>query len=426
MTQLISLLTQKTLISKNNIESILKLLDEGSTIPFIARYRKEMTGGATDEQLRDFETIYAYSKKLLERKEEIRRLIQERGVLSLELQTLIASAQTLQVLEDIYRPFKEKKNTRAASAIAAGLEPLANILQSGRLELAEFKKRAGEFVKGSVKTVDEAVQGAKDILAEAYSDDPREREHWRKQLLDYSSFEIKGTKTLKEEGLFAKLAGKAERISSIPSHRYLAIMRGVHEKELSVKISHDMQRVESSIQQFRLPRNANGSKVILLEAYVDGFKRLLFPSLEREIHAMIKERSDVQAISTFGKNLSQLLNTPPVTKRVILGADPAYRTGCKLAVVDEHGTYLAHAVIYPTLPVNDYTASAKVVKELAKKYNITGVAIGNGTGSRETQEFFARVNHEEGLNLSYTVYRKRGHRSIRHPKSRKRNIRISM
>lgn len=408
MTLLIDILAKKTNISKNNIESILKLLEEGSTIPFIARYRKEMTGGASDEQLRDFETIYAYSKKLLERKEEIRRLIQERGVLSAELSTLINAAQTLQVLEDIYRPFKEKKNTRAASAIAAGLQPLANILQSGRLELAEFKKKAQEFVKGSIKTVDEAVQGAKDIVAEAYSDDPREREHWRKQLLDYSSFEIKGTKTLKEEGLFVKLAGKAERISSIPSHRYLALMRGVSEKELSVKISHDMERVESSIKQFRLPRNANGSKEILLEAYLDGFKRLLFPSLEREIHSMIKERSDIQAITTFGKNLTQLLNTPPVTKRIILGADPAYRTGCKLAVVDEHGTYLAHAVIYPAPPVNDYAASAKVIKELSKKYNITGVAIGNGTGSRETQEFFARVNHEEGLNLSYTVVSEAG------------------
>ncbi|MDD4854842.1 MAG: Tex-like N-terminal domain-containing protein [Sulfuricurvum sp.] len=408
MTQLINLLTQKTSISKNNIESILKLLEEGSTIPFIARYRKEMTGGATDEQLREFETIYTYSKKLLERKEEIRRLIQERSTLSSELRTLIDAAQTLQVLEDIYRPFKEKKNTRAASAITAGLEPLADILQSGRLELAEFKKRAQEFVKGSLKSVDEAVQGAKDILAERYSDDPKERDHWRKQLLEYSTFEIKGTKMLKEEGLFAKLAGKAERIYSIPSHRYLALMRGVTEKELIVKISYDMERVENSIKQYRIPRHANGSKEILLEAYLDGFKRLLFPSLEREIHSTVKERSDIQAINTFGKNLSQLLNTPPVTKRVILGVDPAYRTGCKLAVVDEHGMYLAHAVIYPTQPLNDYTASAKVVKELVKKYNITGVAIGNGTASRETQEFFARLNQEEALNLSYTVVSEAG------------------
>lgn len=408
MTPLIQLLEQKTGISKNNIESILKLLEEGSTIPFIARYRKEMTGGATDEQLREFESVYTYSKKLLERKEEVMRLVDERGTVTPELRRMIEAAQTLQELEDIYRPFKEKKNTRASAAIAAGLQPLADILQSGRLDLSELKKKSGEFVKGEIKTIDEAIKGAQDILAERYSDDPREREHWRKQLMDYASFEIKASKTLKEDGLFAKLAGKAEKIASIPSHRYLAIMRGVAEKELAVKIPMDMQRVESSIKQYRIPKNGSSSCTLLIEAYLDGFKRLLFPSLEREILSAIKERADIQAISTFGKNLSQLLNTPPVTKRVILGADPAYRTGCKLAVVDEHGMYLAHTVIYPTPPQSDYTASAKVIKELAKKYNITGVAIGNGTGSRETQEFFARVNCEEGLSLSYTVVSEAG------------------
>ncbi|MDP3120013.1 MAG: Tex family protein [Sulfuricurvum sp.] len=408
MTPLITLLHEKTGISKSNIESILKLLDEGSTIPFIARYRKEMTGGATDEQLRDFETVYAYSKKLLERKEEIMRLILERGTLTSELRTRIEAAQTLQVLEDIYRPFKEKKNTRAAAAIAAGLEPLADMLQSGRLEMAEFKRKAQEYVKNSVKSIDEAIKGAQDILAERYSDDPKERDYWRKQLEGYSSFEIKAAKGLKEDGLFAKLAGKSERIGSIPSHRYLAIMRGVSEKELTVKITHEMDRVENAIKQYRIPKNAASSRELLLEAYMDGFKRLLFPSLEREIHSVIKERSDVQAITTFGKNLTQLLGSPPVTKRVILGADPAYRTGCKLAVVDEHGTYLTHAVIYPTPPVSDYAASAKVIKELAQKYHITGVAIGNGTASRETQEFFAQVNREEGLNLSYTVVSEAG------------------
>jgi protein Tex len=408
MTPLITLLNEKTGISKRDIESILKLLDEGSTIPFIARYRKEMTGGATDEQLRAFETVYAYSKKLLDRKEEIMRLITERSTLTHELKTRIQEAQTLQVLEDIYRPFKEKKNTRAAAAIVAGLEPLADILQSGRLEIVEFKRKAQEFVKNSVKSMDEAIKGAQDILSERYSDDPKERDYWRKQLEGYSSFEIKAAKGLKEDGLFAKLAGKSERIGSIPSHRYLAMMRGVSEKELIVKITHEMDRVENAIKQYRIPKNAASSRELLLEAYLDGFKRLLFPSLEREIHGVIKERSDIQAITTFGKNLTQLLGSPPVTKRVILGADPAYRTGCKLAVVDEHGTYLTHRVIYPTPPVSDYAASAKVIKELAQKYNITGVAIGNGTASRETQEFFAQVNRDEGLNLSYTVVSEAG------------------
>jgi uncharacterized protein len=408
MTPLIELLSKKTGIAQKNVATILKLLDEGSTIPFIARYRKEMTGGASDEQLREFETIYAYGKRLLERKEEIIRLIEERGHLSGEIRLLIQNAQTLQALEDIYRPFKEKKNTRAALAIAAGLEPLADILQSGSLEMAEFVKKTAEFVKGDVKSSDEAIKGAQDILAERYSDDMREREYWRKQLYDYSSFEIKAAKGLKDDGLYAKLAGKSERISSIPSHRYLALMRGVAEKELSVKISIDMERVENAIKQYRIPRNAKGSRGLILEAYMDGFKRLLFPSLERETHTAIKERADAGAIATFGKNLSQLLGTPPVTKRVILGVDPAYRTGCKLAVLDEHGTYLTHAVIYPTPPQSDYGASVKVVKDFAKQYNITAVAIGNGTASRETQEFFARINREEGLGLSYTVVSEAG------------------
>ncbi len=361
MSPLIDLISQKTELSAKIVANILKLLEEGSTIPFIARYRKEMTEGATDEQLREFENIYGYSKKLLERKEEVSRLIAERSVMSDDLRMRLNNAQTLQEVEDLYRPFKEKKNTRAGAAIAAGLEPLADLLERAQLELGELSKRADTFIKGTITSREEAIKGAQDIVAERYSDDPRERDYWRRQILDYASFEIKGTKTLKEEGLFAKLAGKSEKIASIPSHRYLAIMRGVSEKELSVKITLDMDRVENSLKNHRIPRHAKSSQTLLLAAYLDGFKRLLFPSLEREVHAAIKERSDLQAINTFGKNLSQLLGSPPVTKRPILGADPAYRTGCKLAVVDENGMYLDHAVIYPTPPQSDYEKSAKAV-----------------------------------------------------------------
>ncbi|WNZ00003.1 Tex family protein [Sulfurospirillum sp. 'SP'] len=408
MNPLISTLVQKTGIAKENIINILKLLEEGATIPFIARYRKEMTGGASDEQLREFESIYAYAKKLHERKEEVLRLIAEKVQLGDEVKKAVEKAQTLQELEDIYRPYKEKKNTRAAVAIAAGLTPLADMLERAELELDAFEKRVQSFVNDKVESVKEAIAGAQDIIAERYSDDAKEREYWRAQLHDYSSFEIKASKSLNADGLYAKLAGKSERIASIPSHRYLAMMRGVTEKELSVKISYDMERVESAINRYRIPRNAKSSKNYLLEAYMDGFKRLLFPSLEREIHAIIKEKADAQAIMTFGKNLSQLLNTPPVTKRVILGVDPAYRTGCKLAVVDEHGTYVTHAVIYPTPPQSDYEKSANVIKEFAQKYHISAVAIGNGTASRETQEFFARLNKETGLNLAYTVVSEAG------------------
>lgn len=408
MNSLNELISQKTGLTAKTVTNILKLLEEGSTIPFIARYRKEMTGGATDEQLREFESIYGYSKKLLDRKEEVSRLISERSELNNDLRTRLNNAQTLQEVEDIYRPYKEKKNTRASVAIAAGLEPLADLLERAQLELGEFTKRAESFVKGSITSREDAIKGAQDIVAERYSDDPKERDHWRRQILDYSSFEIKATKGMSEEGLFAKLAGKSEKIASIPSHRYLAIMRGVSEKELNVKITLDMDRVENSLKNHRIPRHAKSSQTLLLASYLDGFKRLLFPSLEREVHAMIKEKSDIQAINTFGKNLSQLLGSPPVTKRSILGADPAYRTGCKLAVVDENGTYLDHAVIYPTPPQSDYEKSAKVVKQLCERYGINAVAIGNGTASRETQEFFARLNHDEGLNLAYTVVSEAG------------------
>jgi uncharacterized protein len=408
MNSLIELISLKTGLTSNVVANILKLLEEGSTIPFIARYRKEMTGGATDEQLREFENIYGYSKKLLDRKEEVARLIGERSELSEELKNRLNTAATLQEIEDIYRPFKEKKNTRASIAITAGLEPLADLLERGCLELDEFKKRADVFVKGTITSRDDAIKGSQDIIAERYSDEAREREYWRRQLLDYSSFEIKAAKGMKEEGLYAKLAGKTEKIASIPSHRYLAIMRGVSEKELSVKVTIDMERVENTIKNYKIPKNAKSSRTLLLESYLDGFKRLLFPSLEREIHALIKERSDVQAIHTFGKNLSQLLSSPPVTKRTILGVDPAYRTGCKLAVVDENGTYLDHAVIYPTPPQSDFAKSVSVVKELIRRYGINAVAIGNGTASRETQEFFAQLNRDEGVNIAYTVVSEAG------------------
>ncbi|MEK6658313.1 MAG: Tex family protein, partial [Campylobacterota bacterium] len=384
------------------------LLDEGSTIPFIARYRKEMTGGADDEVLREFETIYVSAKKLLERKEEVARLIAERATLSEAIKKSIDEADSLRALEDIYRPYKEKKNSRASTAIENGLTPLANILEKAVLSVDDFKSKAKEFVKGNIASIDEAVQGAQDILAERYADMPREREAIRGNMLRHGVLEIKKTKNFDENGMFKNFAGKSEKVAYIPSHRYLAVMRGVNEKELSVKITIDIERLEQNIKEYKIPRNASNSKELLFEAYKDGLKRLLLPSLEREVHAELKERADIAAISVFGKNLNQLLMTPPVTKRVILGVDPAFRTGCKLAVIDENGNYLESCVIYPTEPQRDYENSKNKVLTLTNKYNITGVAIGNGTGSRETQEFFARINKEEGVKLNYTVVSEAG------------------
>ena len=408
MTNLIPLLTQKTNLKKEHITNILKLLDEGATIPFIARYRKEMTGGASDEVLRDFETIYLSAKKLLERKEEISRLISERAVLTESLKKSIEEAETLRILEDIYRPFKENKTSRASVAITNGLAPLADTLASAKLTKEALFPHAKGFVKGAVVSVEEALKGAQDILAQRYAEEPREREAIRNTMLRFGSLETKKTKNFDENGSFKNLAEKSEKVAYIPSHRYLAIMRGVSEKELSVKITIDIERIEENIKQYKIPRNAQSSKELLFEAYKDGLKRLLLPSIEREVQAELKEKADISAISVFGKNLNQLLMTPPVTKRVILGVDPAYVSGCKLAVIDENGNYLESAVIYPTQPKNDYINSKNKVLALTKKYNITGVAIGNGTGSRETQEFFAQLNKEESANLSYTVVSEAG------------------
>ncbi len=408
MIKLVALLTQKTKLKKEHIVSILNLLDEGSTIPFIARYRKEMTGGASDEVLRDFESVYLSSKKLLERKEEVSRLIQERAVLTETLKKNIEDAESLRVLEDIYRPFKENKTSRASVAITNGLAPLADTLQSAKLTKQELIPHAKQFVKGAINSVEDAIKGAQDILAERYAQVPREREAIRNSMLRFGSLETKKTKKFDENGNFKNLTDKSEKVAYIPSHRYLAIMRGVSEKELSVKISIDIDRIEQNIKEYKIPRNAQSSKELLFQAYKDGLKRLLLPSIEREVQAELKEKADISAISVFGKNLNQLLMTPPVTKRVILGVDPAYVSGCKLAVIDENGNYLESAVIYPTQPKNDYTNSKNKVLALTKKYNITGVAIGNGTGSKETQEFFSQLNEQENASLSYTVVSEAG------------------
>jgi len=408
MHTLTDLLTQKTKLKKEYIKNILKLLDEGSTIPFIARYRKEMTGGADDEVLREFETIYLSSKKLLDRKEEILRLIDERATLSDSIKKSIYDADSLRILEDIYRPFKEKKSSRATTAMANGLSPLANTLKTARLTLAVFKQEAKKFIKGEVNTVELAIKGAQDILADRYSELPREREAIRNSMLRFGLLETKKTKHFNENGSFKNLADKNEKVAYIPSHRYLAIMRAVKEKELSVKITIDIQRIEENIQQYKIPSNSLSSSSLLFSAYKDGLKRLLLPSIEREVHAELKEKADTSAISVFGKNLNQLLMTPPLRKRVILGVDPAFVSGCKLAVIDENGNYLDSGVIYPTEPKRDYENSKTKVLSFVKKYHINAVAIGNGTASRETQEFFAQINSDEDIKLNYTVVSEAG------------------
>jgi len=411
MQKLIDLLAEKTHLKKEHINNILKLLDEGCTIPFIARYRKEMSGGADDEVLREFETIYISSKNLLDRKEEVLRLISQRAQLSEAIKNTIAQAQTLRSLEDIYRPYKEKRSSRATVAMARGLSPLANTLQGAKLTKEAFVDEAKKFVKGEVKTKEEAISGAQDILAERYADNVREREAIRNSLLRFATLEVKRTKNFDESGSFKNFGAKdakSEKVAYIPSHRYLALMRGVKEKELSLKIRTDVKRIEENIQQYKIPQHGSSSKTLLFDAYKDGLKRLLLPSLEREVHDELKTKADKAAINVFGKNLNQLLMSPPLSSMVILGVDPAYVSGCKLAVIDKNGHYLDSCVIYPTKPKNDYKNSKEKVLAFVKKYKIDGVAIGNGTGSQESAEFFAKINKEEGIKLKYTIVSEAG------------------
>jgi uncharacterized protein len=408
MQNLITLLSQKTKLSQKSISNILKLLDEGATIPFIARYRKDMTDGANDDVLRDFYEIYLSSKRLLERKEEIANLLIQRELMTTQLKSNIDLAQTMSELEDIYRPYKEKKNTRASLAIKNGLEPLANILQSAKLSKKEFEAKAKQFVKGSLKGLDDAIKGAKDIVAERFADSPRERTIVRDMLLKHGMLEVKRGKEFDEQGVYKNYKEHSERVAFVPSHRYLAIKRAEKEKQLLVKLAIDSDRYLETLKRYKLKEYMGSSKEILFEAYKDGFKRLLFPSIEREVFALLKEKADLAAIAVFGKNLTQLLMTPPVTNKVLLGADPAYKTGCKLVVLDENGSYLDDALIFPTPPRSDFEGSRKVVLDLVKKYNIQGVAIGNGTASKETQEFFAKINKELNGTLKYTVVSEAG------------------
>ena len=400
---LINLLEAKTSFSKTTIQNILKLLEEGCTIPFIARYRKDLTSNATDEQLRDFEEIYNYSLKLLSRKEEIISILKERNFLDDKLLHHINEAATLQILEDIYAPFKDKKSSRTSEAIEKGLEPLANIIQSMKYSLEEINQKAKQFLNKDVESIEDAIQGASDIIAQRYADDFRTKELIRNSVLNYGTIETKKTKTFNPNGLYTNFADISEKIKYIKSYRFLAILRAVNEKELTLKVEVDEDYMLENIKKYKIPSSANTSSKLVFEAYKDGLKRLLLPSLKRETLTFLKEKASSEAITLFGKNLKELLLTPPLVNQVILGMDPGYVSGCKLAVIDENGNYLASNVIYPTKPREDFENSSKVVLELIKKYKINSIAIGNGTASQETATFIAKLIEEHKLDVRFAV-----------------------
>ena len=400
--KLLQLLKEKTSLDEKYIKNIIKLLEEGCTIPFIARYRKDSTGNATDEALLQFQEIYEYSLKLLKRKEEIEHILKERDSLSADTQNLLNKASTLTALEDIYEPYKESKNTRADSAINNGLEPLANMIQSMKLTSQEIEQKAKTFLKGEVQTIGEAISGAKDIIALRYAQDIKTKEIVRNNIHNHALLITKPTKTFEADGLYKDLASLSQKANQLKSHRLLALFRASNEKQISVKLEVDEEYLINGIKKFKIPSWANSSKMIVEEAYIDGLKRLLLPSLKREFLSELKEKASDEAIELFGKNLAELLITPPLVNQIILGLDPGYKTGCKMAVLDKDGNYLDSGVIY-LLSQNDKENSSKKVLQLLKKYGVTAIAIGNGTASKETASFVGELLKENDLSINYAV-----------------------
>ncbi|MGB1226922.1 MAG: Tex-like N-terminal domain-containing protein [Poseidonibacter sp.] len=400
---LIILIKEKTKLSNKSIENIISLLDEGCTIPFIARYRKDQTGNATDEDLRAFEEVFNYSQKLLKRKDEIINILEEKNFLNEKVKQSIQEVKTLQALEDIYTPFKDKKSSRTSSAIENGLEPLANIIQSLKYTKEEIKQKAKQFTSKNIKSTEDAITGAKDIIAQRYADDFKSKEIIRNLIASWGELVIKEGKNFNKNGIYVNFVEKNEKIKYIKSHRVLAILRAVNEKELSIKIDIDEKHILENIKKYKIPSWANTSKDIVFDAYKDGLKRLLLPSLKREAINTLKEKASAQAIELFGKNLKELLQTAPLVNQVILGMDPGFISGCKLAVIDENGIYLASSVIYPTKPKEDIKTSSKIVLELIKKYKVNSIAIGNGTASRETAQFISKLIDENSLDINYAI-----------------------
>jgi len=414
MSSLPQLLASKTKLPLEVINNIISLINEGNTIPFIARYRKEMTGGASDTQLRDFEEVYNYQKKLSERKEDILRLLEEKEVITDELRKAVANAETLSTLEDVYRPFKEKKNTRGTKAIAKGLQPLADMLLNCQISLFAFEQEAENFVKEtgdektSVTSKEEAIQGAKDIVAEVVADDTKLRVMLKKSQAMRVPLTTKATKTFDEQSVYKTYKDYQKSLSQMPSYAYLAVARAEKEKQLRVKLMFDEESCFSHGARLFIPRGASDLRDVLLEAIQDGIKRLLLSSLERELRAEKREQSDRDAIDVFGKNVEALLLSSPVRGKVIMWFDPAYRTWCKIAVIDETGKFLDKTVVYPTKPQEDIIWASKVLLWLIKKYKIWLICIGNGTGSRESESFVSELISTHGLDCKYLVVSEAG------------------
>ena len=395
-------------VKKSQVESALKLLSDGATIPFIARYRKEVTGALDEEQLRKINEVYAYEINLLDRKESVIKLIEEKGLLTDELKEKILNAEKLVEVEDLYRPFKEKKKTKASDAINNGLEPLAKMIMAFPTK-GDISSLCSKFINDKVKTLEEAVIGASYIIAEYISDNAYYRKWLRSFIFKNGLIVTKKKKDAEDEKkVYEMYYDFKEAVSKAKSYRILAINRAEKEKVISVSIDVDDDKVLEFLESKIIKDKESFVCDIVINAIKDSYKRLIYPSVEREVRAILSEKAEDVAIKNFSDNLEKLLLTPPIKDKMVLGFDPAYRTGCKLAVLNPVGKVLKIEKIYPHPPVNKYDEAKNKTINLINEYNIDIVAIGNGTASRESEKFIIDVIKSIQRKVDYIIVSEAG------------------
>lgn len=401
-------LTEEFGVKKVQIEQAVKLIDEGNTVPFIARYRKDVTGGLNDEQLRAIDERLRYLRGLEERKQEVLRSIEEQGKLTDELKAEIEKAEILQRVEDLYKPFKQKKTTRAGKAKAKGLEPLALIIYMQQTRSGDVLKVAEPFVdpEKEVETAEEAIQGACDIIAEMIADNADLISEVRDRYYKHGLIETEAVDA-EEKTVYDMYYGKHEVICKIPNHRVLAVNRGEKEGKLKVKVSIDADSILRLLEK-EVIRQDSIFKPLLIETIEDAYKRLIAPSVERDMRNLLTERAEAEAIKVFAGNTEKLLMVPPVRGKRIISIDPGFRTGCKVAVIDETGKLLAYTTIYPTEPKCDVAGTERTLKKIMDKYKIDVIVIGNGTASRETEEVVANFLKKNSYQIQYTIVNEGG------------------
>lgn len=396
------LLSKELNISLTQVNNVIELLDEGNTVPFIARYRKERTGGLSDELLRTFNERLTYLRNLNDRRNDVLRIIEEQGNLSDEVKSALMKAETLTEIEDIYRPFKPKKRTRATMAVEKGLKPLSETLFSKDF-LGNIEDMAVEFIneEKGVKSVEEAIQGAMDIAAETISDNADYRKWIRSYVFNEGVVETKGSS--EEPTPYEMYYNYNEKVRFIPAHRILAINRGEKEKILSVKITSNEEKILQYLDNRLLKYSENQNKYIAMSIR-DSLKRLIYPSIERDIRNELTEKGEEGAITIFKANLKALLMQAPIKGKVVLGYDPGFRTGCKVAVLDDTGKFLEKATVYPTVPKSDVEGTIRTLKELIYKYDVEVISLGNGTASRESEEVITRLIKEVKAGKNKDIY----------------------